>query len=607
MLHQYTLYAAPPPQLAAARAPASVLTAALAAAASAPEGAASPTLEDVARAAVVSAAGATPTKRPAGVYYHRELLCRSLEGRRVDLVTISGTNRMLAGCEDGLGIDGLMPEGGERPRAFAGKPVFFLSARVHPGETPASHVLDGFLQFVLSEEDPRAQALRERFVFKLVPMINPDGVYRGHYRADTRGVNLNRTYLAATLREHPSVYAIGAVVRQLHARGELQFYVDTHGHATKRGCFLYGNAIADHERMVENVLYAKLVAANCRWFDFGGCVFSERNMYGRDKRDGLSKEGSGRVAVFKMSGLTHVYTLECNYNMGRVVNRIQPPHVPPGLNKARLSPPPPPLRTNSPKYTPESWRAVGRALAVAALDVVGANPCSRLGAGGAGGFARLRSSVTAWVRSHVKREQKRAARRAAAGLDGSEDDDDDDEGDGDDDDDADAAAADDDDESLGAPGDAWEIGADAAARAMLMRAGVERSFEPHLVRHAGGRRVALLGLASDAAAHEGAAEREFEGARGAPPHSQLHWELAATDGVVEEEEEGGGSIHDEARAPRELDDDVASSLGAIRLAAREMLLPTASAPFGGGRCSAISRPVPVRAGAAGGRSLEARR
>lgn len=100
------------------------------------------------------------------------------------------------------------------------------------------------------------------------------------------------------------------------------------GWRTQRGCFLYGNALPETEQMVDNVLYAKLVAANCRWFDFNGCVFTERNMYGRDRRDGLSKEGSGRVAVYKMTGLTFVYTLECNYNTGRVVNRLQAPHIP---------------------------------------------------------------------------------------------------------------------------------------------------------------------------------------------------------------------------------------------------------------------------------------
>lgn len=85
----------------------------------------------------------------------------------------------------------------------------------------------------------------------------------------------------------------------------IAFYVDLHAHATKRGVFMYGNYFSDAVEQAENMLFPKLVSLNSPHLDFEHCVFSEKNMYTADKRDGLSKEGSGRVAMYKATGIIH--------------------------------------------------------------------------------------------------------------------------------------------------------------------------------------------------------------------------------------------------------------------------------------------------------------
>ncbi|XP_041970948.1 cytosolic carboxypeptidase-like protein 5 [Aricia agestis] len=626
---------------------------------------------------------------PDDIYYCRENLIYSLEGRRVDLLTISSHHGITTERETRL--KNLFPDNKDRPFRFQNKKVVFISARVHPGETPSSFVFNGFLNLLLTKNDPIAIQLRKLYVFKMVPFLNPDGVARGHYRTDTRGVNLNRVYLNPSLTLHPSVYAARALIRYHHfgfekedeiiedtltsrsltsintenvdtkkkkgqsdsskndvynkrfikttskASGtpkslsfnkdsklvgedtsleeqvydlklqemsaqtsdtnaqsvepslldenvlrtclgtnihlstseELNFsgknplkpvretlknsisllmesstesndskpeggssvrmgwcrdcrshmpvrsetpvyhtieeyrehqrqqideqegkvhdaarpphgdnvyfctncyrryivtqptettekpakpssakmepssgsagdsvdnapesksikpatkipkkkmaaitprprdvvketeedsglflYIDLHGHASKKGIFMYGNHFSDAERCVECMLLPRMMSLNSLHFHFSSCNFTERNMYLKDRRDGMSREGSGRVAVLKATGLVRSYTLECNYNTGRLVNALPPP--------VRDAPPPapatPPAPPTPPKYTPHIFEEVGRSLGASILDVTGHHPNSRVPCSEHRSLAAVRD----WLRAHAR-------------------------------------------------------------------------------------------------------------------------------------------------------------------------------------------------------------
>lgn len=180
------------------------------------------------------------------------------------------------------------------------------------------------MDFILNPTDPRAKVLRDNFVFVILPILNPDGVYRGNYRTDYSGQNLNRFYFKPSLNEHPSVHAAREIMIQLKSDNRLFMYIDLHAHATKKGIFIFGNNL-EYRDHVHSCLIPKLIALNSEAFDYDNCDFTEKNMYAKDKGDGLSKEGSGRVSIYKLTNLVHSYTLECNYNMGRINNVIAKP------------------------------------------------------------------------------------------------------------------------------------------------------------------------------------------------------------------------------------------------------------------------------------------
>lgn len=74
---------------------------------------------------------------------------------------------------------------------IAKRKCIILTGRVHPGESNSSYVMEGVIKYLVSNETT-AVVLRDRYVFKIVPMLNPDGVIIGNYRCSLSGHDLNR-------------------------------------------------------------------------------------------------------------------------------------------------------------------------------------------------------------------------------------------------------------------------------------------------------------------------------------------------------------------------------------------------------------------------------
>ena len=58
------------------------------------------------------------------------------------------------------------------------------------------------------------QLLRDTFIFKVVPMINPDGVIVGNYRCSLSGRDLNRNYKTVLKDSFPPIWHIRNMIRK---------------------------------------------------------------------------------------------------------------------------------------------------------------------------------------------------------------------------------------------------------------------------------------------------------------------------------------------------------------------------------------------------------
>ncbi|XP_030055353.1 cytosolic carboxypeptidase 2 [Microcaecilia unicolor] len=218
-------------------------------------------------------------------------LCRSLAGNTVYLLTITSPS--------------------QNHKTSPSKKAVVVTARVHPGETTGSWMMKGFLDFILSDS-PDARLLRDMFIFKVVPMLNPDGVIVGNYRCSLAGRDLNRNYSTILKDSFPCVWYTKAMINRLLEKHEVLLYCDFHGHSRKNNIFMYGCSNENHsmQHLHERVFPLMLSKNASDKFSFQSCKFRVQK----------HKEGTGRIVMWRM-GIQNSYTLESTFGGSTLGNK----------------------------------------------------------------------------------------------------------------------------------------------------------------------------------------------------------------------------------------------------------------------------------------------
>ncbi|KAA0183579.1 Cytosolic carboxypeptidase 2 [Fasciolopsis buskii] len=233
-------------------------------------------------------------------------LCTTLAGNSVPLLTVTEPERRVKSALATKSKE-MFEQSDEDPvESDPSRPIHkqcvVITARVHPGETQSSWMVQGLLEYLLSKH-PDAELLRANFVFKIVPMLNPDGVIVGNYRCSLSGCDLNRKYTSSLKRFFPTVWHTRQMVLQMMCSYPVLVYCDLHGHSRKQQMFVYGCRSADPSARLNDRVFPLMLSRNApELFDYSKCRFGVQ----RDK------EGTGRISMWR-EGIANSYTLEATF------------------------------------------------------------------------------------------------------------------------------------------------------------------------------------------------------------------------------------------------------------------------------------------------------
>jgi hypothetical protein len=183
-------------------------------------------------------------------YAEQETLAQTVEGRGIEMITITDPDRS---DED--------------------KTTIFLMAVQHAGEDAGAYLMEGLIDYLISE-DPGARQAREHFIYKIIPMMNPDGIYNGISRYNTAKEDLNNIWLDDT-RAQPEVTGVKNWVERWYDSGHrIDLFIDIHNHTQFHTyhAFIFQDHSVDSLVTCMNrywpirIWHSEFEGSSCAWF-----------------------------------------------------------------------------------------------------------------------------------------------------------------------------------------------------------------------------------------------------------------------------------------------------------------------------------------------------
>jgi len=209
----------------------------------------------------------------------RQVLTKTVGGNNCDLLTITNFK--------------------QAPSCQIEKHVVILTARIHPGEVNTSWIIKGLVEFLCSDA---ASEIRTNIIFKIVPMLNPDGVVVGNSRCSLKGYDLNRKWKDPQPEHEPVIAQVKAMIKQLSASRNLLMVCDFHGHSNIKGLCLYGcegNLAKDSKKPT----FASLLSKHSESFSLRLCRWKVKR----------NRAGTARQSFWRELEMVNSYTLEASF------------------------------------------------------------------------------------------------------------------------------------------------------------------------------------------------------------------------------------------------------------------------------------------------------